>query len=330
MFRTMITIFCVLWAAMPARADVDPDLGLQLSELFLAGETEAIWAQMASKMQSALGDAAKLNAFSQQVQIQAGSAGEVINEEWSEEQGFDIFRRIQNFENSPQPLVFHWTFDAKGQIAGFFVRPQQGEPSQAFEDYQTRTELRVPFSGEWFVFWGGRERAQNYHVDAVDQRYAYDILVIRNGKSFEGDPLSLDSYFCFGQEILTPAGGTVVAAVDGLPDQVPGQMDSANPPGNHVIINHGNEEYSLLAHFQQGSVAVKEGDVVEAGQLLGLCGNSGNTSEPHLHYHLQNADTFGHGHGLPAPFSSYMADGEKIPYGELVKGQVISPCDDCE
>lgn len=325
MFRTTITIFCVLWAAMPARADVDPELGSKLSEQFLAGETEAIWAQMNSNMQSAIGDAAKLNAFSQQVQDQAGPAGDVIRDEWSEEQGFDIFRRIQKFESSPQPLVIQWVFDAEDQIAGFFVRPQQGEPSIAFEEYQTQAELQLPFDGEWFVFWGGRERAQNYHVDYANQRYAYDILVIRDGKSFEGDPLSLDSYFCFGQEILAPAGGTVAVAMDGLPDQVPGQMDPANPPGNHIIINHGNEEYSLLAHLQQGSVAVQVGEAVEAGQLLGLCGNSGNTSEPHLHYHLQNAEVFGKGHGLPAPFRSYVADSEKIPYGEPVKGQVISP-----
>ena len=64
MFRTMITFFCVLLATMSARADVDPELGSQLSAQFLAGETEAIWAQMNAEMQSALGDAAKLNAFS--------------------------------------------------------------------------------------------------------------------------------------------------------------------------------------------------------------------------------------------------------------------------
>jgi hypothetical protein len=325
MSRLKITLMSLLLLSINVYAEIDPSEGPALSEQFLAGNTQGLWDKMTPEMQSAIGSAANLSAFSQQVQDQAGAAGQVLSEDWQQDQGFDIFLRVQEFANSPNPLMIQLAFDSNEKVGGFSVRPQQGEPSQAFEGYQTKTELHLPFKGDWFVFWGGRNREQNYHVDSVDQRYAYDILMMREGKSFEGDPKSLDSYFSFGQKLLAPAGGRVVVALDGLPDQIPGEMDRSNPPGNHVIIDHGNNEYSLLAHLQQGSVKVNVGDVVETGQLLGLCGNSGNTSEPHLHYHLQNSDQFGKGHGLPAPFHSYSADGFKVDKGEPVKGQTVSP-----
>lgn len=93
----------------------------------------------------------------------------------------------------------------------------------------------------------------------------------------------------------------------------------------HVVIDHGEGEHSVLAHFQEGSGAVKTGQEVKPGQLLGLCGNSGNTTEPHLHYHLQTASTFGEGVGLPAQFQRYTADGEPVDRGGPRQGQVVAP-----
>ena len=115
-----------------------------------------------------------------------------------------------------------------------------------------------------------------------------------------------------------------MVAQDGLPDQAQGEMDPANPPGNHVVIDHGNEEYSLLAHLQQNSVTVSVGEEINAGQQIGRCGNSGNTSEPHLHYHLQTGKRFGDGHGLPAPFTRISIDGGPVTSGEPVRGQYVT------
>jgi murein DD-endopeptidase MepM/ murein hydrolase activator NlpD len=102
-------------------------------------------------------------------------------------------------------------------------------------------------------------------------------------------------------------------------------MNPDQPLGNYVVIDHQNGEYSFLAHLKQGSVAVQVGVRVEPGDLLGLCGNSGNSSEPHLHYHLQNAPGFPGGQGLPAQFQSYTADGVMVERGEPVRGQVVAP-----
>jgi len=104
---------------------------------------------------------------------------------------------------------------------------------------------------------------------------------------------------------------------------VPGQMDAEHVFGNHVVIDLGDGEYVVLAHLIRGSVAVKPGDRVAAGQAIALCGNSGHSSEPHLHVHLQTSPTLDDGEGLPMPFIDYRADGAPIARGEPVRGQTI-------
>ncbi len=84
----------------------------------------------------------------------------------------------------------------------------------------------------------------------------------------------------------------VTYAVDGVHDNVPGEMNTIFVPGNTVIIKHAAGEYSLFAHFKQNSIRVKTGDKITKGQLIGLCGNSGNSSEAHLHYQLQDKPFF--------------------------------------
>ena len=126
---------------------------------------------------------------------------------------------------------------------------------------------------------------------APDQRHAWDILVWRNGGTHRGDGKRLTDYWAFGRPILAPAPARVIEAVDGLPDNVPGHMDPQHAAGNHVVLDLGHGEYALIAHLRHGSVAVKVGDRVRTGQLLGRCGNSGNTSEPHVHFHVQDGPT---------------------------------------
>jgi murein DD-endopeptidase MepM/ murein hydrolase activator NlpD len=88
--------------------------------------------------------------------------------------------------------------------------------------------------------------------------------------------------------VFAPVTGTVLKAADGSPDLPPGEVRNENPPGNHVIIRpDGLELNVLLAHLQNGSVLVKTGDRVTAGQPIAKVGNSGRTSEPHLHIHAQ-------------------------------------------
>lgn len=146
---------------------------------------------------------------------------------------------------------------------------------------------------------------------------------MRDGQRHSGDPSSLESYHCWGRSILAPAEGVVVRSVDDLPDQAIGASDPAKPAGNHIVIDFGNDEYGVLAHLRRGSVRVAEGDAVTAGQEIGLCGNSGNTSEPHLHFHMQTSPRLDQGEGLPMQFTNYRANDTLIDRGEPRKGEYI-------
>lgn len=319
----MVTL--LLAAALMGTAPDPLATGRQYTSWFYASETARLWERFTPEMKQAIGTAEGLAQFREQVRSQGGEEAEVVSEQVTPSPPFQVYSRTVRMSKAPMPILVQWTLDDSGNVAGFFIRPVQEPAPSKHLDYQTKTPLRLPFEGEWFVFWGGRTEAENYHVVAPDQRFAYDFLILADGKSHTGDGTALEQYHCFGQPILAPSAGKVAVAVDGLPDQKPGEMDPSNPPGNHVVIDHGNRELSFLAHLKKGSVAVKKGDAVKTGDRIGLCGNSGNSSEPHLHYHLQTTERFGDGEGLPAQFLDYLADGRKVERGEPKRGQTVRP-----
>lgn len=332
--RTAAAVLVLAAAPVCAAAQQDdsPSLarGRQYAQWLYAGQVDSLWTRFAPQMRTAIPSTEAMRTMQQQIQAQTGAETEVLGERIMDPPpapGVAVYVRSARFAAAPVVLDLTIVLDSAGTIHGLNLRPQaQASPTAApsqFLEYQTRTPLRLPFDGDWFVFWGGRTVAQNYHAAHASQRFAYDIVVVRDGRSHAGDGTRLEDYYCWGQPLLAPGAGTVVTALDGLPDLQPGQMDPRNPPGNHVMLDHGNGEFSLLAHMRQGSVAVRAGDTVAQGQKLGECGNSGNTSEPHLHYHLQNGPVFGQGEGLPAQFNAYLADGQPVARGEPVKGQTV-------
>lgn len=181
--------------------------------------------------------------------------------------------------------------DAEGKISGFRVTPPLSDKPK--NTSRNQTKLILPFKGEWFVVWGGDTPEQNQHQDAPNQRFAFDILKTdTEGKTHKGNGSKNEDYYAFGQEIIAPADGVVTYVVDGVHNNQPGEMNRMFVPGNLVIIKHADNEYSLFAHFKQNSIRVKVGDKVKRGQVIGLCGNSGNSSEPHLHFQVQNTPFF--------------------------------------
>src|SRR5699024_9153078 len=138
-----------------------------------------------------------------------------------------------------------------------------------------------------FVFWGGANSLMNYHYEYENQRYAYDFVMMDDNSTYEGDATLNESYHAFGQDYIAPADGIVVKVENGIKDNEPvGEMNEENPLGNYVILDHGNDEYSYLAHFKYESIEINEGDEVKQGDVLGQVGNSGNSSEPHIHFHV--------------------------------------------
>jgi murein DD-endopeptidase len=147
---------------------------------------------------------------------------------------------------------------------------------------------------------------------AIAQRFAIDWVRLRDdGKTFQGDEKDNKNYYAYVSEALAVADGVVTEIKDGIPQNIPGENSRAVPitletvGGNHVILDIGGGHYAFYAHLQPGSLRVKLGDKVRRGQVVGLVGNSGNSTEPHLHFHIENATSPLGAEGLPYALPSF-------------------------
>jgi hypothetical protein len=185
----------------------------------------------------------------------------------------------------------------------------------SYDSRPSPVRFRLPLDGPVTVVWGGPTRRVNYHVTMPDQRWAYDLLVTEGGRSFSGDGSRLENYHAFGRPVLAPADGVVQSVRDGEPDGPIGQWRGLRAAGNHVVVKVAEDQYLFVAHLQRGSIGVRPGDRVEAGDVIGRVGNSGNSSEPHVHVHLQDTPTPALGEGIPLYFHQYRQDGDTIERG---------------
>lgn len=177
--------------------------------------------------------------------------------------------------------------------------------------------VRLPANGPLKVAWGGDLLETNYHAILPDQRWAYDFFV----EPYLTGSDELEDYGCYGLSVLAPVAGRVSSAHDGEPDAVPGRssMNLDKPFGNHVVIELPTGTFLVIAHLKDGSVTVSPGEMLEEGQPIGMCGNSGNTSEPHIHIHHQRQDPAKYpvnfAEGLPLFFRDH--DGPPMPTGGI-------------
>jgi Protein of unknown function (DUF3887)/Peptidase family M23 len=193
-------------------------------------------------------------------------------------------------------------------INGLYVSPYKPDNLPKLD--RNITKMTLPFNEEWFVFWGGTTVEDNYHVAYNNQKYAYDLFMVKDDKSYEGDSKKNESYYVFGKEIIAPCDAKVIKLITGVHDNIPGKMNPKQVTGNTIILETQNKEYILFAHLKEKSIAVKEGQNVEQGDLLGLCGNSGNSSEPHLHLSLQNVKDMNIATGAKLYFQKIKVNGE--------------------
>jgi hypothetical protein len=152
--------------------------------------------------------------------------------------------------------------------------------------------LAAPFRGEWLVVNGGRSALINIHYGHASERDALDIERIVNGQERTGDRKRWTSYPSWGETLYAPADGKIAKVVNDLDDNPLGQRDEEHVVGNQVVIEMGNGRFVLMAHLQKGSVLVAGGDIVRTGQPIAKCGNSGNTTGPHLHLQVQSGPDF--------------------------------------
>jgi len=153
--------------------------------------------------------------------------------------------------------------------------------------------------GSYGVLQGGSSFITNpFHRGSAAERFAVDLVKLNSygARAVGLAPKALTAYAVFDDAVSSPCDGTVVEAMDGVPDNVPGRANVAAPAGNHIILRCEDTDV-LLAHLEQGSVTVGAAQRVRRGQLVGRVGNSGNTSEPHLHISASRA-----GQAVPLTF----------------------------
>jgi hypothetical protein len=311
-------------AAAPMDSTTALARALELRPFVSSGTPGPLWTAFDDSMRAAMVDSLRFAGLMASIHAQTGAITEVIAESVSPEGNTWVYRARCRFEKVPVPLALTIGLESDGRVSTLLVQEDKQAYASTKLDYITQTILELPFHGEWFVYWGGRTINDNYHAVSKSQRFANDLFIMKEGVSHSGNGSNLTDYYCYGAEVLAPAAGTIVWSCDSLPDQVPGQMDPKNPVGNGVVIDHGNGEFSVLAHLQPKSLRVKVGEKIKASAVVGLCGNSGNTSEPHVHYHLQDGPDMKTAEGLPAPFANIIVNGKPVAKAELVKGQSVS------
>ncbi|MDX3975665.1 M23 family metallopeptidase [Shinella sp.] len=178
-------------------------------------------------------------------------------------------------------------------------------------------ELAFPFAaGHYYIGQGGSATAINNHHADQSQRFALDIVAL-NGFSARADglmPKELSDYEIFDHEVKSPCTGVAISIRDGIDDNRIFETNIDQPAGNHVILACGTARI-LLAHLRKGSIAVAAGSIVSEGDTLGRVGNSGNSTEPHLHMHAYLGGTLDYnaGQGVPMTF-----DGRFLVRGSTV------------
>lgn len=212
--------------------------------------------------------------------------------------------------------------------------------------YVGKTRLRLPLKGRIYVFDGHDFYAHHRRQDVLKTghyrpnsvRYAYDLMIADpTGELCRGDRFLKENWFSYGQPVFAPAAGIVVDAANEVPENsyqdgkvvYPQNQNELDPVGlgNHLVINHGDGEFSILLHMKPGSVTVKKGDHVKQGEQVGAIGFSGDAFLPHLHYMLMDGRDERTSQGLPSYFDEFVrilgSNRTKVKHGQIDSGDFV-------
>ena len=166
---------------------------------------------------------------------------------------------------------------------------------------------RLPVEGIWYV--ASEHGPLDPHKRYIAEAFAYDFLKIgHEGRSYEGSGGRNSDYLSYGATVLAAADGEVVYMRNDVPENVPGQAMPATPGGNAMVIRHEGDIYTYYAHMRPGGMKVGVGDAVMAGDAIGEVGNSGDSVEPHLHFHAMSGPDPGQSPGIPALFENWILE----------------------
>lgn len=228
-------------------------------------------------------------------------------------------RQLPGKDGKPQPVPAGYPLPASFSFVG-----------AAAKTAAPATVIQSPLRGKGWVSVNGCCDFITSHRGAVlsingrasvPERFAIDWVQLDDeNRLFTGDAAKRENYAFYGAPIHSVADGAVVNLYDEADEQVPGQdgkgITLASIGGNMLVIDIGGGVYAFYAHLQRGSLKVKLGDTVKAGDVIGLLGNTGNSTAPHLHFHLMDGPSPLDANGLPFELSGFTSPGS-VPVGEL-------------
>jgi hypothetical protein len=276
---------------------------------------------------------------------------------------FHVSRYLQDVSFSPTPtlskdeaivilrqtLLFQYLPDwITIKVKGIDVngKKKTGEASLKVVNHKSKNEYHFPLKGSWVA--AGAPSLVSHHRWGSVQEFAFDFVKIgASGSTYQGDGSKLTDYYAYGAPVYAIGAGKVISVYTGAtesnsnlkqPDEsaeeylqrVAKQQQEllakgfSHVTGNHVVIEHDNGEYSYYMHLKSGSIKVKNGDIVERGQHIADLGHSGNSTEPHLHFHVTDGPDVAYSRGIPVSFKNISLipdDGPNvrhIHYGQLI------------
>lgn len=286
-----------------------------------SGKLNKTWAQVPGQQFASLAALQKFAAGFRSY----GEESKLVSEGMAERNGAFVYTRVAAVTNWARGLSVEVVMDQQGHLLAASMNFPNKEAPTTYGAYRSLVKLHLPLEEEWHVLWGGRSWDDNRHAAVSDMRFALDLLQRgKNGSSQATDGKQNDDFYAWNQPVVAPADGVIVVADDGIADNQPNRAVGGNLYGNMIVIDHGTEEFTLLGHLKNGSLLVKPGDRVTQGQRLARVGNSGMSTEPHLHFQLMDTADWQTAHGLPLQLVNFVRNGTVVERGEPRRGDVIT------
>lgn len=234
-----------------------------------------------------------------------------------------------------QPFAWQGDRDQMEIVASFGEAAKESSVTIPIDGVPARTPALFPLAGRSFVAVAASFHTPHRWVDM--EEFALDIVVTGSGGgTYQGAGTRMTDYYAFGRPVRAVAGGTVLRVTSAAPDNVAMLKNASESNdsylarlmaaqgalivqgieavlGNHVIIDHGNGEFSVYAHLKHGSPQVKQGQMVMAGETIGALGSSGNSTEPHLHFQMCDNADLNRCRSVPVQFRSINLPFEYMP-----------------
>ena len=203
-----------------------------------------------------------------------------------------------------------------------------------FHELSNPVVVDFPLAGEWWAVNSPGTKIPSHGTDMLGQRYAYDFIMVdwdNKKKPYISSQLQyliagmpLQKWYGWGQNIYAPKDGIIIDVKDGLKERKrlhilsdmfvalknglsfnPDKSDLHSVVGNYIVMQIDNNVFAYLVHFKTDSICVKKGQQVNTGDLLGQVGHSGNSTMPHLHFHIMDSADPRIGNGIPCAFRQY-------------------------